>query len=139
MAYRDDLDAARARAEALAQQVERLTTERAEDDREAEALRDRLGKAERELVRLQGLTGQRPPRSMRVWNAALGIAGCLAIATVVAGSQSESDGVSVSYLAGLAFGVAFGGRWRGVWGAALGGVLALLVLGGFYATIWPSL
>jgi|GEM_PF-3168836 len=91
MAYRDDADAARARAEALEQDLKQTRRELAESDEESDELREKLAKAEKEAKRYRKLADKlerkvegKPPR---------GLTSGIVVATVV---QAQLDRVSAA-------------------------------------------
>jgi hypothetical protein len=146
MGFRNDLDAAHARAAALETEVEELAASSAADAEELAEVRDQLAAAKREVaalsVHLPGSAARRAAPYRTVIFVALG----LAVATAVAGYHSETVGVSMSYLAAAALGAGVAG-WLGArrskllgLALAIGGALATLaMLFVFYAAIWPSL
>ena len=146
MGFRNDLDAAHARAAALEAEVEELAASSAAEAEELAQVRDQLAAAKREVaalsVHLPDSAAQRSAPYRTVIFVALG----LAVATGVAGYHSETVGVSMSYLAAavLVAGVAgwLGARRSKLLGlvlASAGALAALTALFVFYAAIWPSL
>lgn len=96
MAYRDDADAARARADALAQDLEQTRRELAESDEESDELRDKLARAEKEAKRYRKLADKlerkvegKPPRGLIIGIAVATVA-LGAIIAMVNGSRRRS-------------------------------------------------
>jgi hypothetical protein len=146
VAFRGDLDAARARADSLAEQVDRLAQSNAASAEELAAVRKQLADAQREVRRLSALEPGSAARRRAPYRTILFVALGLIIATAVAGYHSETIGVTMSYFAAVLIGLGVGGwigagRSRGVGiGCALGGSFFVLVaLAFFYGAIWPSL
>ena len=146
MGFRNDLDAAHARAAALEAEVEELAASSAAEAEELAQVRDQLAAAEREVaalsVHLPGSAAQRSAPYRTVIFVALG----LAVATGVAGYHSETVGVSMSYLGAAVLGAGVAGwlgarrsKLLGLVLASAGALAVLIALFVFYAAIWPSL
>ena len=133
------------RAAALEREVQQLTTSRDADAREVQRLQQSLAAAQSEIVRLGG-SAPVAHRNTRPAKIALLVGVTLAVATAVAGAQSERFGVSMSYLAVMPFGFALGAMVAARRGTAVqvgsgvaGAVAFLVLLAVFYTAIWPSL
>lgn len=146
MGFRNDLDAAHLRAAALEKQVRALAASSAADAAALARARADLAAARKEIaalsVHLPGSGALRATPYRYVLFVGLG----LVLATAVAGSQSESLGVSMSYFAGAVLGAGAAG-WLGARRSrplgivlALAGALGMLgALLFFYEAVWPSL
>ncbi len=148
MAFREDLDAARMRAESLASEVERLTEANTASADELEKLRSDLAKARRDVKRLAALEPGSAARVAAPFRSLTFVSLGLILATAVAGYHSETVGISMSYFAGALLGFGLGGwigalrfeKTAGAVGVALVAMCMLVfVLGVFYSSIWPSL
>jgi hypothetical protein len=146
MAYRDELDAARARSSALDAKVAAMESAKERDAQELARLRGELATAKKEAARLAafapGSAVQRSTPHRLVIALGLG----LVVATAIAGYANESLGVTMSYFAAGVLGAGCGGwvgarfsRIAGVVGAGAGACQGLLLAWIFYSSIWPSL
>ena len=147
MGYRDQFQAAIARADALEQELAQSLASNAANARATDALREELAICRSEIGRLRSLlpddlaSGRfAPVRYALVAGAAL------VPATALAGSLRETFGVAMSYLAVAPFAFALGakiGERRSHRAGYVVGVIAvplgLLLLSVFYSSIWPSL
>lgn len=144
--YRDDLDAARARTNALDAKVAAMEAGKEADAQELARLKRDLAAARKEVAAL----AKHAPGSAALRSSpyrlviALGVG--LVIATGVAGYANESLGVTMSYFAAFVLGAGCMG-WigarissaAGLVAAGIGAMGALAVAFVFYAAIWPSL
>lgn len=144
--YRNDLDAAHARVAALREKVEKLEAAKAEDARELALVRKQLAAAKAEVAALSVHLPDSAARRSAPHRTVIFVALGLAVATSAAGYHSEAVGMSISYLAAVAFGAGIAGwfgarrsRLFGVGGAIVGAVIAMAMLFAFYETIWPAL
>lgn len=146
MGYRDDLDAARARASALDAKVSALEASKETDAAQLARLKAELAAARKEAEALAAYAPGSAALRAAPYRLVIALGAGLAVATAVAGSQSESLGVLMSYFAALALGAGCAGwiaarssRLAGLIGAALGGLGALAAAFVFYVAIWPEL
>lgn len=144
--YRDELEAAMGRAEALERELARAR-DAGEQLAKAQA---ELARTQSELARLRAASGETPtevPAANRTAVRVSVVAALLAVgATGAAGYRSESYGMVMSYPAALAIGFALGAylaRRRTLavcLGAGAGCAAALFgALAVFYASIWLAL
>src|SRR5690606_10583014 len=102
--YRDDLDAARARAGALKAKVAAMEAAREADAQELARVKAELAAAKKEVAALAVHVPGSAARRSLPYRLVIAFGVGLAVATGIAGSQNESVGVMLSYAAALMLG-----------------------------------